>query len=130
MHLTALSGYNFVHFLFDSSISTLQYSRKSLELKQSEDHVQLGLHGSRLTVLEQQFAAFKSQKELEYAVQQEANDWNENMANESFFVITGLPPPVGKLTGGAYIHGLLMLVMCDINFRCFSQVFLLWWLYI
>jgi len=104
VHLTALSGYNFVHFLFDSTISTLQYSQKSIDLRQFEDHEQLSTQGSRLTVLEQQFAAFRSQKEMEFAVQQELNDWNENMANESFFVITGLPPPVGKLTGGAYNH--------------------------
>jgi len=100
VHLTALSGYNFIHFLFDQSLSILAYHRKSTDLKLSDDHEQLTLQGSRLTVLEQQFSAFRSQKDTEFAAQQETNDWHENLANEHFFVISGLPPPVGKMNGG------------------------------
>jgi hypothetical protein len=44
--------------------------------------------------------AFRSQKDVEVAVQSEFNDWMENKANEVFFVISGLPSPPAKMTGG------------------------------
>ena len=55
---------------------------------------------SRISVLEHQFSSFRSQNELEFAIQQELNDWNENKAMEHFMVLTGLSPAPQKLTGG------------------------------
>ena len=55
---------------------------------------------SRLSVLEQHFASHRNQTELDFAIQQELNDWNENRATENFLVLTGLPPAPQKLSGG------------------------------
>jgi len=69
-------------------------------MRLATDHQEVLIQGTRLALLEQQFASFRSQKDLEFAIQQEHNDWMENLANESFFVISGLPPAPGKLSGG------------------------------
>ena len=98
--MTALSGYSFIRHLFDSSLSVLSYHRLSLDLRLKVDHEVSALQDSRISVLEQQFMAFRSQSDLEFARQQEVNDWMENQANENFFVVTGLPIPPGKMSGG------------------------------
>jgi len=100
VHLTALSGYHFVRHLFDASLSVLSYHRLSLDLRVKVDHQESTVQGSRLSVLEQQFESFRSQHDLDFARQQELNDWFENQANENFFVVTGLAQPPNKLTGG------------------------------
>jgi len=100
IHLTALSGYSFIRHLFDSSLSVISYHRLSLDLRLKVDHETSALQDSRISVLEQQFVAFRNQSDLEFARQQELNDWWENQANENFFVVTGLPNPPGKMSGG------------------------------
>jgi hypothetical protein len=105
-----LSGYQYIHHLFDSAISTIKYLNKPIESKVSEDHGVLVSHEGRLAVLEQHFASFRAEKDLEYAIQQEINDWNENEANRSFFVLSGLPLPPGKMSGGMLMF-LLMYIM-------------------
>jgi len=100
IHLTALSGYSFVRHLFDASLQALSYRRMALDLRVKSDHDVLLSQGSRLSVLEQHFSSFRAQQDLEFARQQEANDWLENQSNESFFVISGLPVPPTKMTGG------------------------------
>jgi len=130
VHLSALSGYQFVHFLFDSAFSAVTYAKSSLDQKVEADHQDLLIQGSRLALLEQQFASYRSQKDLEFAVQQEHNDWLTNIANESFFVISGLPPAPGKLTGGtlskcilfssyclSFVHSLLRDISCLVRYR-------------
>jgi len=107
IHLTALSGYKFVRHLFDASLEVLSYRRLPLDLKLKSDHALLVSQGSRLSVLEQQFGAFRTQHDLEFAKQQEHNDWLENRANENFFVISGLPNPPAKMTGGNILSSLI-----------------------
>ena len=101
-HLTALSGHHFIHHVFDAAISAVGYlnmssSDQAIESRQSSAFIE-----SRLTVLESQFSTFKSRNDLEFAIQQELNDWQENQASEKFFVITGVPPAPAKLSGGEY----------------------------
>ena len=102
MHLTALSGYKFVHHLFDSSLSVLRFLSKPIEDKADDLRQDQTVVESRVSVLEQQFSTFRSQSHLDFAVQQELNDWHENLASERFFVLTGLPPAPNKLSGGSY----------------------------
>ena len=66
-----------------------------------DDHSRHGaVLDSRVSVLEHQLASIRSQSDLEFAIQQELNDWNENLAMEKFIVLTGLPPAPQKLSGG------------------------------
>jgi len=80
VHLTALSGYGFIRHLFDSSLSVLSYHRLSLDLRLKVDHESSVLQESRISVLEQQFTAFRAQNDLEFARQQELNDYMENQS--------------------------------------------------
>jgi uncharacterized membrane-anchored protein len=83
-------------------MSTIAYLNKPTNAQLAIDHEALVSTESRLAVLEQQYASFRDQKDLEFAVQQEFNDWMENQANENFFIVSGLPPPPSKMTGGSY----------------------------
>jgi len=71
-----------------------------LDQRVRSDHDILMSQGSRLAVLEQQFGAYRSSQDLVFARQQEFNDFLENQSNEAFFVVSGLPLPPPKLTGG------------------------------
>ena len=100
VHLTALSGHHFVHHLFDTSIAVIKFVSKSEAEKAAETREVSVAIDSRLCVLESQFTAFQSCSDLEYASQQEMNDWQENLATEKFFIISGLAPAPAKLSGG------------------------------
>ena len=100
MHLTALSGHHFVHHLFDAAISIIKFHQKSVDEKAVEARELSAACDARLSVLETQFATFKSDSGIEFARQQELNDWQENLASEKFFIITGLPPAPARLSGG------------------------------
>ena len=101
--MTSLSGYQFVHHLFDATLSLVHFMSKPKEEKIDESARNSAVLDSRLSVLEHHFASFRSQNEIEFAIQQELNDWNENKANEHFLVLSGLPPAPPKLTGG-FLH--------------------------
>ena len=103
MHLTVLSGYHFVHHLFDAAIAAIKYCNKSLDEKVHESNLRGSVVESRVSVLEQQFSSFRAQSDLDFAIQQELNDWNENQSAEHFFVISGLSAAPPKLTGGIVI---------------------------
>jgi hypothetical protein len=102
IHLTAVSGYQFVHHLFDASFKMIEYAGKSTNQKVIDDHAVLATHDSRIGILENQFSAFRDQRDLDFAIQQELNDWAENEINQNFFVITGLATPPAKMSGGTY----------------------------
>jgi len=65
----------------------LSYHRLPLDQRVRVDHESSVLQESRLSVLEQQFMAFRAQNDLEFARQQEHNDWMENQANENLMLI-------------------------------------------
>ena len=102
MHLTALSGHHFVHHLFDASIAIVKFFAKSADEKAQESREHSAAVSSRLSVLESQFSTFVSRADLEFATQQELNDWQENQSFERFFIITGVAAAPAKLSGGAY----------------------------
>ena len=94
--MTALSGFHFVHHQFNSSLTVIKGLSQPVEQKVLDAQLTGTVVSSSLSVLEQQFLAFKTCADLEFAIQQEANDWNENLITERFFVLTGLsaaPPP-------------------------------------
>ena len=95
-----MSGFHFIHHIFDESLALIRFHSKSDvdKLEQVHDH---GLVvESRVSVLEQQFMSFKSKSDLDFAIQQELNDWQENQTYERYFVLTGLPAAPNKLSGG------------------------------
>ena len=89
-----------MHHLFDTALSIISHHSKSTEQKVDETYRVGSVVMSRVSVLEHQFASLRSTLDLDFAIQQEANDWHENESNERFFVLTGLPPAPAKLSGG------------------------------
>ena len=80
----------------------IKYLSSSSDEKVESTHQVGTVLGSRLSSLEHQFSAFRNQSDLDFATQQELNDWNENRATERFFVLTGLAPAPAKLSGGYF----------------------------
>ena len=109
MHLTALSGYHFVHHLFDSAFALIRFQNKTTDEKVDQVFSHGTLVDSRLSVLEQQFTSFRAKSDLEFAIQQELNDWQENQSSEKFLVLTGLAPAPAKLSGGDFFFYFLFL---------------------
>ena len=93
-----------MHHLFDASISLIKFLNLTANEKAKESTHQQAIVESRLSVLESQFSAFRSRNDLEFAIQQEMNDWQENQTMERFFVITGVTPAPAKLSGGILLQ--------------------------
>jgi hypothetical protein len=89
-----------VHHLFDASLEVIKYLNKPSDKKISSLSTLVSSHDSRLGALEAQFSIYRAQQDLSFAIQQEINDWHENDANQNFFVVSGLPNPPSKMTGG------------------------------
>ena len=102
MHLTVLSGYHYIHHLFNASLALVESMSKSVEERCVETTKNGAVLDSRISVLEHQFSTYRAQGDLDFAIQQELNDWNENRAMEKFVVITGLAPAPQKKSGGSY----------------------------
>ena len=119
MHLTASSGCNFVHHLFDAAISTVKFLNKPVDDRVNDVQRSSAVVETRVGILEQQFASFQKRNHFEFAAQQELNDWHENQANERFFVVTGLPVAPSKLSGGDLITILVVQIVYYFNLSSF-----------
>lgn len=90
VHLTAYSGSEFVLHLFDSVKTVLT----QLELKPPENLIatneNVRVLEDRMLVIEQDHRRLSSEFDLKIAVDAELDDYNENVRNESFFMIQGL----------------------------------------
>jgi len=95
VHLTPYSGLEFIFHLFDSS-------KKALELRPLSSDERLPTSCEAIRVLEDRMMAYEqdhkrlnSSFEAKVAVDAELADFQENVRNEVFFVLTGLPriPP-------------------------------------
>ena len=93
-----------MHHIFDASIAVIKHLDKTIEEKVEDGYLHQAVVDSRLSALESQFIAYRTKSELEFAIQQEINDWHENQCNEKFFVMTGVPPAPTKLTGGINLN--------------------------
>ena len=103
IHLTSLSGYYYVHHLFDASLAILDSLAKTVEERVDDTSKNSVVLDSRISVLEHQFSSFQSQNDLDFAIQQELNDWNENRAMERYIVVTGLAQAPQKMSGGSLL---------------------------
>ena len=101
--MTATSGRNYVHHLFTATLSLIESMSKPSVVRAEELAQNEVVIDTRVSVLEHQFTSFVAQNDLDFAIQQELNDWNENRAMERFVVLTGLAPAPQKMSGGSYI---------------------------
>ena len=91
VHLTAYSGFEFVLHLFDSMtdvIQKLELPQEALTTVMSESSRVLE---DRVMVLEQDHRRLNRKFEMKIAIDAELSDFQENLRNESFLMIQGLP---------------------------------------
>jgi len=91
VHLTPLAGMEFVLHLFDAAREVI--SRSDLDSEEKIPVVDEGSRvlGDRLMVLEQDNRHLASRFDLKYAIDAEMSDFQENLRNESFVMVQGLP---------------------------------------
>ena len=89
VHLTAYSGLEFMIHLFDSSIALLDGLDSSCDQRLPMASEATRLLEDRVMVLEQDHRRLNRDVELKTAIDSELHDYNENMSNEPFLVITG-----------------------------------------
>ena len=91
VHLNPYSGLEYIVYLFKAPQEALNRSFLTPEAKVthlSEDHRSLE---DRVSVLEQDHSRLNKRFEMESAVRAEFDDFQENVANETFFMVQGLP---------------------------------------
>ena len=91
VHLNDFSGLQYVMHLFDESQEV--YSASFLDNTSRVNLVAESSHAlsDRVTVLEQGQARLSKGFEMQTAITAEFNEWQENVGNESFIMVQGLP---------------------------------------
>ena len=92
IHLTPASGLEYIFHLFDSA--KLAISRSTLDVPElvSTGDESTRVLEDRVMALEQDHRRLNSSFEMSQAIIAEKDDFQENVRNESFFMVTGLPP--------------------------------------
>ena len=102
VHLTAYAGLKFVVHLFDSSLDAI----KSLTSPVPEGLARVSevsrVLEDRVSVLEQDQSLLRHEFQLKSARDSELADFEENVRNECYFVISGLPQVPTDLVGRAW----------------------------
>jgi len=95
VHLTPFSGLEFIFHLFDSSKKALEMSEKSADERLPTSCEAIRVLEDRMMANEQDHKRLNSSFEAKVAVDAELADFQENVRNEVFFVLSGLPriPP-------------------------------------
>jgi hypothetical protein len=91
VHLTPLSGSDFVLHLFDASRELLARIKLNPEAKTSVLDEGTRVLGDRVMILEQDYRHLNTRFDLKSAIDSELADFQENLRNESFLMLQGLP---------------------------------------
>ena len=102
VHLTPYAGLRFVVHLFDSSLDTIKAMSASLPEGLARVGESSRVLEDRVSVLEQDHRSFRQEFRLKMARDSELADFEENVRNECYFVISGLPQVPTDLVGRAW----------------------------
>jgi hypothetical protein len=91
VHLTPFAGLEFLFHLFDSSNTILKSLKNSPETKIGASCEAIRALEDRMMANEQDHKRLSSSFEAKTAVDAELADFQENVRNEVFFVVSGLP---------------------------------------
>ena len=117
VHLTAYSGFEFALHLFDSLSSVLDSLQLEPEAKSLVASESTRVLEDRVMVLEQDHRRLNRKFEFKTAVDAELSDFQENIRNESFLMIQGLPrlpklePKEWQVQAKAHVQDVLKIVM-------------------
>ena len=90
IHLTPQSGLEYIYFLFDTARDVIAASESPTESKVTAGSEATRVLEDRVMALEQDHRRLNSSFEVSVAVQAEREDFQENVRNESYFMVTGL----------------------------------------
>lgn len=99
VHLTPYSGLEFLFHLFDSSKLALELQQKSANDQRSICHESVRALEDRMMAAEQDHKRLNASFEAKMAIDAELADFQENVRNEVFFVVSGLPRIPSDLRG-------------------------------
>jgi len=99
VHLTPFSGLEFIYHLFDSAKTALASLNLDSSVRQSESSEAIRALEDRMMASEQDHKRLNSCFEAKVAVDAELADFQENVRNEVFFVVSGLPRIPQELRG-------------------------------
>lgn len=102
VHLTPYSGLRFVVHLFDTCLDLIKSSSATLPVAVSQVNECARVLADRVVVLEQGQNILRRELQMKTAVDSELADFEENVQNECYFVIAGLPPLASDLFGRAW----------------------------
>ena len=91
VHLSPQSGLEYLFFLFDSARTVIEASLSSPEVKISSGTESTRLLEDRVMALEQDHRRLNTAYEMSEAIAAERSDFHENVRNEVFFMVSGLP---------------------------------------
>ena len=95
IHLTPYAGLEFIYFLFDSARDAIQFVSLDPSAQSSSAHEAGRVLHDRVTALEQDHQRLNKSFELKTAIYAERDDFQENVRNEVYFMLSGLRPIVG-----------------------------------
>jgi hypothetical protein len=99
IHLTPYAGLEHIYHLFDSSKALLESSSLEVGVRCAVGQESSRVLGDRVAALEQDHRRLNQHFESKVAVDAELADFQENVRNEVFFVICGLPRISADLRG-------------------------------
>ena len=99
IHLTPYAGLKYVVHLFDSSLELIKSLSSIVPVALSKAGESSRVLEDRVVVLEQGQQHLRQELQMKTAIDSELADFEENVRNENYFVIAGLPPVPSDLFG-------------------------------
>jgi hypothetical protein len=99
VHLTPVSGLEYIYHLFDSSKAIIELRGKTPDIRQDAHSEAVRALEDRVMANEQDHKRLCSSFDAKVAVDAELADFQENVRNEVYFVVSGLPRISPELRG-------------------------------
>ena len=126
VHLTPYAGLKFVVQLFDSSLELIKASVAPLPVSVAKVQETSRVLEDRVVVLEQGQHHLRRELQMKTAIDAELADFEENVRNECFFVISGLAQVPPELVGREWQNHAKDLIQskirCEIKSRFIPQI--------
>ena len=115
VHLTAYAGLKFVVHLFDSSLDTIKSLSATLPVTVAQVSETSRVLEDRVVILVHDQRHLRRELQMKTAIDSELADFEENVRNECYFVIAGLPQVPPELVGREWQNAAKELVQAKIR---------------
>ena len=115
VHLTPYAGLKFVVHLFDSSLDLIKSCSATIPVAVAQVKENARVLEDRVVVLEKGQRHLRQELQMKTAIDNELADFEENLRNECYFVISGLEPVPSDLYGREWQNHAKKLVQSKIR---------------